>query len=433
MLQRLMAPLSISKSTYYLLGFIAFPAIAAALGFALGRLLRRYSKKFQDSWRELALSLLASLPAPLLILAALYLGLEMLALPRRYEQIASQLISVLTVAVLCFFPAKVIVVFLERLAHRNRSFEQVIQLAASVTRSLFFLFAFYTILGILTLPPKYARLGSQTASALVILLIFYALARMLTLYLNRLSQRDPALQRVTDPAAFLGRVVFALLAAIVVLENLGIHLTVIWTTLGVGSVAVALALQETLSNFIAGIYLLADRPISSGDYIKLDSGYEGFVMHVGWRSTSIRTLGNNIVIVPNTSVSKAVITNYTKPDESMGISIRVSVAYGTDPSLVQNVLVEVAQGAARDNLDGLLPFPPPSAKLIPGFGESTLDFTLDVHIRRFVDQYQVQSELRRRILERFQEEGIEAPLPTQRLLLDKLALDSLHLVGQPHR
>ncbi|HYL38856.1 MAG TPA: mechanosensitive ion channel family protein [Bryobacteraceae bacterium] len=415
-----------SRSTYYLLGFVVLPILGAVLGLIVSRFLRRSSKKFQDSWRELALSLLASLPVPLLILAALYLGLEMLALPRRYEQIASQLISALTVVVFYFFPAKVIVVYLERLGHRKPGLRRTLQFAASITRAVFSLLAIETILRVVTLPPKYAQFGLQMVTALGILLVFYAFAKMVTLYLSRLSRKDPALERVTDPAAFVAQVLFAVLASIVVLENLGVHLTAIWTTLGVGSVAIALALQETLSNFFAGIYLLADRPIGSGDYIKLDSGYEGFVVHVGWRSTSIRTLGNNIVVVPNLSVSKAIITNYSKPEERMGISVRVAAPYGTDPGLVERALVETAQAAARDQVDGLLAFPEPSAKLIPGFGESTLEFTLDVHVRRFVDQYQVQSELRKRILERFRQEGIEIPLPAHRLVVDKLVMGSLH-------
>jgi small-conductance mechanosensitive channel len=85
---------------------------------------------------------------------------------------------------------------------------------------------------------------------------------------------------------------------------------------------------------------------------------------------------------------------------------------------------EVAEQAARDRLEGLLAESPPSAKLIPGFGPSTLDFTLGVQVRRFVDQFQVQSELRKRILERFQKEGIDMPLPAQRLILNRPRLGS---------
>jgi small-conductance mechanosensitive channel len=187
----------------------------------------------------------------------------------------------------------------------------------------------------------------------------------------------------------------------------------------VGSVAVALALQETLSNFFSGLYLLADRPIGPGDYIKLDSGHEGYVVHVGWRSTSMRTLGGNIVVVPNAVLARAVITNYSRPHDRMSLDLHVSLPHGIDARRVERMLEAVAEQAARDRIEGLLAEFPPSAKLIPGFGQSTLDFTLGVQVRSFVDQYKVQSELRKRILERFKKEGINMPLPAQRLILDR--------------
>jgi small-conductance mechanosensitive channel len=124
-------------------------------------------------------------------------------------------------------------------------------------------------------------------------------------------------------------------------------------------------------------------------------------------------------VVPNAVLARAVITNYSKPQDRMSLDIHVSVPYGTDAKRVEKMLVEVAEEAGRENTEGLLAEFPPSAKLIPGFGPSTLDFTLGVQIRRFVDQYQVQSELRKRILERFLQEGIDMPLPSQRFILER--------------
>jgi small-conductance mechanosensitive channel len=418
MVQNVARTLRLSPTSVYLLGISVSLVLAIALGSILGHFLRGYGKKVRNSWGELVFSFLASLPAPLLVWLVLYVSLKALQLPRHYERLGSELISALMAVAVYYFPAHAIVLFLRRMAEVERR-RQLAQFAAFVVRSLFVMVAAYTVQEILTLPPRYERLGMKVLTALAIGLFFYALARLVTLYLGGLVQKSPELERVTESAAFVARILFALLAAFIILENLGIHLTVIWTTLGVGSVAVALALQETLSNFFSGLYLLADRPISPGDYIKLDSGHEGYVVHVGWRSTSMRTLGNNIVVVPNAVLARAVITNYARPQDRMSLDIHVSVPYGTDARRVERVLVEVAEEAARDNTEGLLAEFPPSAKLIPGFGLSTLDFTLSVQIRRFVDQYQVQSELRKRIVERLQKEGIDVPLPAQRLLLDR--------------
>lgn len=296
---------------------------------------------------------------------------------------------------------------------RNEWGEMFFSILESLSIPLWLLTGIYAALEVLTLPRQYEHIGSKVIFATVIIVIFYFLTKVVALFLGRWSQREPALERVTQPASFLVKILFAVLAAVIIFENLGVHLTAVWTTLGVGSVAVALAMQDTLGNFFAGLYILADRPISTGDYIRLEGSQEGNVVRIGWRSTVLATLGNNLVVIPNSTLAKAVIINFSMPEERMSLDIRVSVQPGADARRVEKVLVAVAQQAGVDGLDGLLAAFPPSASLIPGFGASALDFTLSVKVRRFVDQFGVQSELRKRILERFQKEGIELALPMQ--------------------
>jgi len=356
MVAHLARVLHLSSSVFYLLSFATLVMASLVLGFALSRILHYWTKKLANTWGELLFSLLESLPIPLLFLLSMYGGLELLPLPHRIERIASKLIFALTLLVVFYFPARVLVIFLRRAGQRN--------------------------------------LG---------------------------------LERVTGPAILVVRGLFAILTIIVVLENLGISLTAIWTTLGVGSVAVALALQETLSNLFAGLYLLADRPVNPGDYIKLDSGQEGYVLQISWRSTRMRTQANNIVFVPNSTMAKAVITNYSMPELRVSVTIPVRVAYGSDPRQVEKILLEVTREAARDGVAGVLLNPPPSVNLSPGFGESSLDFSLSLNVRQFEDQVPVQSELRKRILTRFGAEGIVVPFPIRTIGLDPPTLKSLQM------
>jgi small-conductance mechanosensitive channel len=165
--------------------------------------------------------------------------------------------------------------------------------------------------------------------------------------------------------------------------------------------------------------------VRPGDYIKLDSGQEGFVVRIGWRSTTLRTLSNNLVVVPNSTMAKAVITNYSEPEPRTSYSLQVSVAYHTDPKRVEDTLLGIVEEAAHDGVEGLLTYPSANVRLMPGFGDSSLDFTLNVQLRQFTDQYLVQSELRKRIVKRFQEQGIEMPFPTRTVVLDKAAWDEL--------
>jgi small-conductance mechanosensitive channel len=347
MVEDLARALHVSNITFYTLLFASLIIGSLLLGFAIARVLSYWKKRLPEGLGRLVFDLLEALPMPLLLIGALYVGLESLPLPPRFEQFGSKLILALVIFVLTFFPAQVIV-----------------------------------------------------------------------LALRRWSQQDPQMVRVTQPAAFLVRTLFALFGTLVFLEKMGVSLTAVWGTLGVGSVAVALALQDTLSNFFSGLYLLADRPVSPNDYIRIDSNQEGYVLRIGWRSTILRTLGNNYVVIPNSVLAKATITNFSAPEPQMGYSLPVSVAFGTDPQRVEKVLLEAAHEAIRDGVDGLLPHPAPSVGFTPGFGEYALHFSLNLQVRQFTDQFPVQSEMRKRIVKKFREAGIEMPYPTRTVLLD---------------
>jgi small-conductance mechanosensitive channel len=217
---------------------------------------------------------------------------------------------------------------------------------------------------------------------------------------------------VTGLGQTAARGIVLIVGGVVLLGALGIQIAPILTALGVGGLAVALALQDSLSNLFAGMHLLADKPIRVGDYVKIADNVEGFVVDVGWRSTRVRMLQNTIVIVPNKKVAESIVTNYDLPEPRMSLLVRVSVSYGSDPDHVERVLVEEATRAAGQ-VPGLLAEPAPFVRFIPGFGEYSLDFTLICQVATFVDQYLAQHELRKRILRRFRAEGIEIPFPTR--------------------
>jgi small-conductance mechanosensitive channel len=140
---------------------------------------------------------------------------------------------------------------------------------------------------------------------------------------------------------------------------------------------------------------------------------------VGWRSTSLRTRANNLVVVPNSTLAKAVITNYSLPESRTAYVLQVGVAYGTDPERVEKILLEAARQAIEERVEGLLSSPDPAVRFNPGFGDSSLDFSLIVHLRQLSDQFLVQSELRKLIVKHFEKEGIQIPFPVRTLVLDK--------------
>jgi small-conductance mechanosensitive channel len=245
------------------------------------------------------------------------------------------------------------------------------------------------------LPPRTVHVLNRVFVAVIIFSVTITVANLAGVLIVRLGERRSLALAVT------GLVV----GGLVLLGALGVQITPLLTALGVGGLAVALALQDTLSNLFAGLHLLADKPIRVGDYVKLADGVEGFVVDVGWRSTRVRQLQNSIAIVPNSSVAKATIVNYYLPEPRLGISVRVSVDYATDPDRVEAVLVDEARRAVGE-VPGLLGDPEPHVRLIPGFSDIGLELSLNVNVASYVDQYLVQHELRKRIVRRFRAENL---------------------------
>jgi len=194
------------------------------------------------------------------------------------------------------------------------------------------------------------------------------------------------------------------LVAVLVSDALGISLAPALTALGVGSLAVALALQDTLSNFFSGLYIVIDKPIRPGDFIRIDPSYEGYVDSIGWRSTHLRTMSQNLVVIPNATLSKAIITNYTLPTPQVASSVRVDVGADADIDRVEDALADEAKRAL--DVPGIAEAPAPGVSLSPGFVDGGVGFTVFFHVRAFGDQGPVQSALRKRIAARLRKEGI---------------------------
>lgn len=212
------------------------------------------------------------------------------------------------------------------------------------------------------------------------------------------------------------KAVIYVIGVLIILNYLGISIAPLITALGVGGLAMALALQDTLSNLFAGIHIMAEQAIRVGDFVRLETGQEGYVEDISWRTTRIRMLPNNMVIVPNNKLSQSVITNFNLPEEKMVLQVPVNVSYASDPDLVERVLLEEARKALAE-VPGLLAEPAPLVRFLPGFGESSLTFSLLCHIRGIGDQNAVMNELNKRILMRFRQEGIEFPYSTRTVYL----------------
>jgi small-conductance mechanosensitive channel len=229
------------------------------------------------------------------------------------------------------------------------------------------------------------------------------------LYSENLKESLPKTTIFTN----LTRIFVFLIGILIIFHTLGISIAPILTGLGIGGLAVALALQETLSNLFSGLQLIASKQIRPGDYIRLESGEEGFIVDINWRNTTVRELSNNLNIIPNSQIAKTIIKNYFLPEKVSSVLVQVGVAYESDLEKVERVTIEVARGVMREVPGGVSDFEP--FIRYHTFGDSSINFTVILRAREFVDQYLVKHEFIKRLNRRYQAEGISIPFPMRTL------------------
>ena len=255
---------------------------------------------------------------------------------------------------------------------------------------------------------------ATVSKALIVALMFsltVATARVvggLLAYNAKRSGGAVASSIITNLAA----VVIYILGFLVILDSVGVQITPILTALGVGGLAVALALQDTLSNLFAGLQLVASKKINIGDYVRLDNSDEGIVTDLTWRYTTVRTLAGNLVIVPNAKLSSAIVTNYSLPQSEILVPVPIAVAYSSDLERIERISIEVAQDIQTTVTGAVRDFQP--VVRFTAFGESSVNFNLVLRATSFEQQYVLRHELIKRLHARFAAEGIEIPYPLAR-------------------
>lgn len=203
------------------------------------------------------------------------------------------------------------------------------------------------------------------------------------------------------------------IAAVVALDRLHINISPLVAGLGISGLAVALALQPTLSNFFAGTYILTDASVRPGDFIQLDSGVMGTVQEIGWRTTKIVTVDNNLVIIPNNKLADSVVTNFFQPGKEMNAVVSCGVAYESDLERVERVALEVAEQIQKTH-PGAVPTWMPIFRFRE-FGDSNVNFIV---VLRAVDRgntFALVHEYIKALHKRFAQEGIVINYPARNL------------------
>ena len=280
-----------------------------------------------------------------------------------------------------------------------------------------FIIGLYWAIEAVEISPTLTKLLSYLLFTSNVITITRVLARtvdgVVTMYFER-SNKD--LPKTTLLNNILIGVIYVM-GVLVILQYYGISIAPILTAAGVGGMAVALALQETLANIFAGLHLILSKQIRIGDYIRLGTGEEGRVTDIAWRFTTIVPLGaSNTIVIPNKTIAGANITNFSMPTRNLNISVPVGVAYDSDLALVERVTIETAKEVLARVDDN-----PNAEPLVryTDFGDSSINFNVILPSSMFDHQCVIQHEFIKALTDRYRAEGIDIPYPIQTIIQEK--------------
>ncbi|MBT8226995.1 MAG: mechanosensitive ion channel family protein [Dactylosporangium sp.] len=253
--------------------------------------------------------------------------------------------------------------------------------------------------------------------AAIVLAVSFAAARFVGSAVRQVTLGRSGVAQSVTIFVNIARIVVLAIGVLVLLQSLGVSVTPMLTALGVGGLAVALALQDTLANLFAGIHILASKKVEPGDFVRLDSGEDGYIVDINWRNTTVRQISGNLVVVPNAKFADAIMTNFHRPQQDMSVLVAVGVSYDSDLELVERVTVEVAaevlasvDGGVRDH-DPVIRY--------NAFADFSVNFNVVLRVHEYSARYLIVHEFIKRLHLRYRVEGIEIPFPIRTIVAPK--------------
>jgi small-conductance mechanosensitive channel len=309
----------------------------------------------------------------------------------------------------------ILVNYVRRLAARTKTdLDDIIVNILSKPVSIFILFTgfYFALKSVSQLAPYFSYIDG-TFFVVTTLLLALIISQILRIVLSFWLRAQKQLEKMPKLLSNLVAMFIYLIAFLMILEHFNIEITPIIAAYGLGALAIALALQNTLSNLFAGLHIVSDRPINFGDFIEVEGGVSGFVEDIGWRSTRVRTLPNTLVIIPNSKLAESIITNYSLPVPEMSVVIQCGVDYGSDLEKVERVTIDVAK-QVQEAVPGAMKDFQPFIRYHT-FDESNINFSIILRVEEPAAKYVVTHEFIKALKKRYDEEEIEISWPIVKL------------------
>ncbi len=292
----------------------------------------------------------------------------------------------------------------------SHKFDDIIIISAKKpTYLLIVILGLYLANNLSNLPHKYTSIIDKVILIGIIFITTFFISNLVTALIKSYSTKIKINLPATTLTQNIMRIIIFSLGFLIIFNTLGVSITPILATLGVSSLAVALALQDTLSNLFSGFNLTIAKQIKVGNYIKLDTGEEGYVEDINWRTTKLRMLANNIILIPNDKLAKAIITNYYSPDKEMAVLVQLGVHYNSDLTKVEKITSEVGKEIMLKTPGGVTDFEP--FIRYNSFGDYAINLTVILRAKEFVDQHIIKHEFIKALHQRYKKENIVIPYP----------------------
>ena len=275
----------------------------------------------------------------------------------------------------------------------------------------------YWIVNTVEITPTLTKIFSYILFAINTYTISRVIARtlsgMVDFYMERSDGDLPKSSLLNNILAF---IVYAM-GIIIVLQYCGISIAPIITAMGVGGMAMAFGLQETLANIFSGLQLIISKQLRLDDFIMLSTGEQGRVTDITWRYTTIQSLMGNVVVIPNKNLAGSIITNYNLPRKDLTIKVTVGVAYDSDLEKVEEVTMDVATQVMREAAEEGEEDAVPEPKVrFHTFADSSINFDVFIHSTRFDNQLDLRHAFIKALTKRYHDENIEIPYPIRTIV-----------------
>jgi len=307
---------------------------------------------------------------------------------------------------------------LKKIAARTkwRGDDVILSAVESTSVQWFFLAGIYFALDRIPMSPELLGSVRNVIVILIILSITFSVARAGVGLLELFAESTDALP---SAAMFtnLIRIFIITIGLLIVFQTLGISITPLLTALGVGGLAVSLALKDTLSDVFAGLHILLSKKVVPGDLVELDSGHRGTVDNITWRNTTLKDRKGNLVVIPNAKLSAAIMKNFDAPLKELVVRVACGVSYDSDLERVERVTLEVAKDVMQNSDGGIPEFEP--NMIFMNFGDSSIDFRVSLRSKDYSGQWTVTHEFIKRLHKRFGQEGINIPFPIRTIYQKK--------------